>query len=399
MFNHNIPTNIIPDYEELRLKKLKDYEILGTPPENAFDTIAILAAEIFDAPFAFITFVDSNAVFFKASIGDLTLNDIKRNESYSAIAILKDGTTVFEDIHKLPEINDVVTSPFESVIRFYAAAPLKTPEGYQIGTVSVADSVPRNPTQKQLNMLERLSTIVMEKLELRSATRKTLRAHDNRLHMLIHDLKNPMTSISLQSELISRINGVDGKATLIAGKITQQSKNIVDNLNTILSAARGEHGSIKLQKSKVNLAEIINTVKQNFGLVLKNKSQSITVETDLSVEIYGDAEKLYDIFGNLISNAVKYSAPGQEIKVSILPEDDKVTVAVKDDGPGLLKEDIDKLFIKFARLSTVSTGRERSNGLGLSMVKMLVDLHKGKVWAESEGKDKGTTFLVELPVK
>jgi len=398
MPDYNLPENLLSENEQARLKKLKDYEILDTPPENAFDTIAILAAEIFDCSHAYVSFVDNDRVYFKANYGELRVTEVKRDESYCSLAILNNDVTVLEDVLNLPELNKLIKT-YDDEIRFYAAAPLKTSEGYQVGTVCVADSFPKSPTKKQLGMLKMLSTIVIEKLELRGAARKTLRAHDDRLHMLVHDLKNPMTSISLQSELISRISGADERIALLAGKITQQSKNIVSSLNNILSAARGEHGSIKLQKSKVNLADILNIIQQNFGLVLENKQQSITANTKLPVEIFGDPEKLHDIFENLISNAVKYSEPGKNIEISISEKSDTVVVAVKDDGLGLLKEDIDKLFIKFARLSTVPTGRERSNGLGLSIVKMLVDLHKGKVWAESKGKNKGTTFFVELPVK
>jgi len=396
---YQFPENIIPDCEEARLKKLRDYEILDTPPEDAFDTIAVLAAEIFDSPNAFVTFVDDDRVFFKANFSKLKSKEVKRSESFCSLAILNNDVTVFEDTEALSDIGSKITVPAEAEIRFYAAAPLTTLEGYGIGTVAVVDSVAKTPTQRQLNMLRMLSTIVMEKLELRIATRKTLRAHDNRLQMLVHDLKNPMTTISLQSELIGRIPGADEKVTVIANKINQQSKNIVNNLNNILSAARGEHGAIILQKSKVDLKEILERVQQNFGLVLENKSQSLVASITHKIEIYGDREKLHDIFENLVSNAVKYSEPGKEIKISIQSSADSVIVAVKDNGLGLLPEDIDKLFIKFAKLSTVPTARERSNGLGLSIVKMLVDLHKGKVWAESEGKNLGTTFFVELPLK
>ncbi|RZL39716.1 MAG: hypothetical protein EOP00_27575, partial [Pedobacter sp.] len=78
MQEYKFPENIIPDYEEARLKKLRDYEILDTPPEDAFDTIAVLAAEIFDSPNAFVTFVDEDRVFFKANFSKLKSNEVKR---------------------------------------------------------------------------------------------------------------------------------------------------------------------------------------------------------------------------------------------------------------------------------------------------------------------------------
>ncbi|MCZ4243614.1 GAF domain-containing sensor histidine kinase [Pedobacter punctiformis] len=399
MSGYTKPETIIPENDEARLKKLRHYEILDTPPENAFDTIALLAAQIFDVPSAFVTFVDQDRVYFKANISDLKINEVRRDESFCSLAILDQQITVFEDTHAFPEF---LTNPYVSAeggIRFYAGAPLKTSEGFRLGTVCVIDSVARKPTAKQLNMLQMLSVIVMEKLESRIATRKILRAHDDRLHMLVHDLKNPMTSISLQSELIGRIPEMNDKAVMIAGKINQQSKNIVDSLNNILSAARDEHGNIKLVKTKVNLAAILKQVEANFGIILDHKNQKLNNLVIEPVEIFADAEKVKDIFENLIGNASKYSETGKEITISLTTTAHKVVVSIQDNGLGLSPDDLKRLFVKFARLSAVPTGRERSNGLGLSIVKMLVDLHKGKVWAQSEGKNMGSTFFVELPVK
>nr|WP_199158358.1 GAF domain-containing sensor histidine kinase [Pedobacter sp. ASV2] len=399
MSGYTIPKTIIPENDETRLKKLRHYEILDTPPENAFDTIALLAAQIFETPSAFVSFVDQDRVYFKANFSTLPSNEVKRNESFCSLAILDHHVTVFEDTHTFPEF---LNNPYVSAdggIRFYAGAPLKTSEGLRLGTVCVIDSVVRKPTEKQLSMLQMLSAVVMEKLESRIATRKTLRAHDDRLHMLVHDLKNPMTTISLQSELIGRIPEMNDKAVIIAGKINQQSKNIVESLNNILSAARNEHGSVKLVKTKVNLTTILEEIQSDFSIILEDKNQKLSNNVVDAVEIYADGEKIKDIFENLISNASKYSEPGSEISINLVSSNNMVTVSIKDNGLGLSNEDIKKLFIKFAKLSSAPTGRERSDGLGLSIVKTLVDLHKGSVWAESNGKNLGSTFFVELPIK
>jgi signal transduction histidine kinase len=391
------PENIIPENDEIRLKKLKNYEILDTPNETAFDTVTLLATQIFNVPNAYITFVGKERIFFKANTDPLIANEYPRSRNFFSLAILNKAMLI-NDSYETPDLNISSTSETGN-FRFFASAPLKTVDGYVLGSLSVADRKPGNHTTKELEMLQMLATVVMEKLELRLASRKTLRAHDDRLHMLVHDLKNPMTTLSLQSELIGRMPNVDEKVALIAGKMNQQSKNIVISLNNILSAARAEHGSIKMQKSKVDLKAVLDRVLENFSLLSENKRQSITSSVKEPVEIYGDQEKLYDIFENLVSNALKYSAAGKEIKISLTTVENNITVSIKDDGLGLHEEDLNSLFIKFAKLSAVPTASERSNGLGLSIVKMLVDLHKGKVWAESEGKNKGTTFFVELPIK
>jgi len=385
--------NIIPADEANRLEKLKSYEILATPAEKAFDTIASIAAEVFNVPMAGITFISGEEVFFKSSIGDIKKSNL-RKENLCAIAILNNDVTVIED-----KSADILLSRYNDGTRFYAAAPLVTEDGYTLGTLCVSDVVPHHPDDKQLTVLKSLATMVMDKLETRISIRKTLQAHDDRLHVLIHDLKNPMTTISLQSELMSRITGVDEKITSIAGKINAQSKNIIDKLNHILSSAKSVKGTYKLQKEKLNIPDVFNEIKDITTLSAKKKSQKILIDTGAAIEIYSERGKFIEIFKQLIGNAIKYSDHNTEIKMMVFNNDETITIAVKDNGIGLNEADLEQVFTKFSVMSSYATDNENTNGLGLALVKMLVDLHKGKIWVESEGKNKGTTFFVELPVR
>ena len=387
------PENIIPADEANRLEKLKSYEIIGTPPEKAFDTISSIATEVFNVPMAGITFITGEEVFFKSSIGDIKKSNL-RKENLCAIAILNNDVTVIED-----KSADILLNRYNDGTRFYAAAPLVSEDGYTLGTLFVSDVVPLHPDDKQLTILKSLATMVMDKLETRISIRKTLQAHDDRLHVLIHDLKNPMTTISLQSELMSRITGVDEKITLIAGKINAQSKNIINKLNHILSSAKSVRGTYKLQKEKLNIPDVFREIKDITALSAKRKSQTILIDTGAATEIYSEKGKFIEIFKQLISNAIKFSAHGTKIKVMMYHNGETITITVKDSGVGLNEADLELVFTKFALMSSYATGNENANGLGLALVKMLVDLHKGKIWAESKGKNQGTTFFVELPVR
>jgi signal transduction histidine kinase len=117
-----------------------------------------------------------------------------------------------------------------------------------------------------------------------------------------------------------------------------------------------------------------------------------------------DTDRMREVIDNLISNAIKYSPEGKTIAVRVQHSKDdndggapSVLVSVRDEGQGLTEEDMKKLFGKFQRLSAQPTAGESSTGLGLAIVKQLVELHGGKVWAESEGKNKGSIFCVKLP--
>jgi signal transduction histidine kinase len=107
---------------------------------------------------------------------------------------------------------------------------------------------------------------------------------------------------------------------------------------------------------------------------------------------------LLEVFENLLSNAIKYSYPNTTITIAVNRSGQQAVVSFQDQGQGLSEEDMQKLFTKFARLSSTPTGKERSNGLGLAIVKTLIELQGGKVWATSAGKDKGATFFVSLPL-
>jgi len=373
MHSEKVIENTNPQYEAQRLAKLMQYEILDTPAEYTFDRISHLVAGIFNAPGAGICFEGNGLLFHKSIIGNPPVKP------------------------QLPLCNKhTIVNEGDSLI---VTTPLQTPDGYLLGVIYVSALDTIQPNETQTSMLNLLAEMVMEKLELRMATRSAFRAYDDRLHVLIHDLKNPMTTISLQSELMGRIPAIDEKAVLIAGKINMQSKKMVDSLNDILSPAKKAAVAYKPEKLKIDLKTVIETVKQNFDKQLKNKNQSISILIDEPLDLFGDVNKLTVIFSHLVDNAIKFSPFGAEINISHQLTATELTIAVKDQGVGLTSEELEKVFVKFARLSAVPTHQESSNGLGLITAGAFADMHKGKLWAESEGKNLGTTFYLQLPLR
>lgn len=392
------PASIIPQSDEERLKKLHLYEILDTPPEEAFDKIAKLANQIFDTPSAFISFVDRNRVFFKANISTLEGNEVLREDSLCSLAILKDQLTVFNDTHQIPDLLESPHVACEGGIRFYAGAPLKTAEGYQLGTICVVDSVPRQATEKQLRMLETLSSIIVDELEHRLSARKAIRVQSDLLNITVHDLKNPAINISLLADLIMKQSAESGTIEGLAAKIKVCIGDIMQRLDGLLDLSQIENGEFKLNPEPTDLSEILNRVKNNFKIQAQQKRQTIKLDYADSIELKIDKNRIQEVFENLLSNAIKYSNPATEITISVKTDHNIVVVEFRDQGQGLSESDMKKLFKKFAKLSSAPTGKERSNRLGLSIVKTLVELHNGKVWATSEGKNKGSSFYVSLPL-
>ncbi len=397
MNSFQYPKSILPENETERLLKLHAYDILDTPSENTFDKIAILAAQIFNTPIAQVTFVDQDRVFFKTNISPLQATEIDRKDSFCSVAILQEEVTLIKNMLDVPELSNNPFVVMENGVRFYAGAPLKTTEGHQLGTLCVLDIQPREVTSEQLKMLETLSSIVMDELELRLASRKAIRVQNDMMNRIVHDLKNPNTTIALSAELIKR-KSTDSKTVLdFAERITQSANRVLSSLNNLLDISQVESGNLQLKLEEVKIFDVLNLVKRNFDLLASKKKQEIIINCECDSIVLIDAVRMQEAFENLLSNALKYSENGTTTAINVSANEKGLVVEFKDQGQGLTETDMEKLFTKFAKLSAIPTGKEHSNGLGLSIVKMLVELHHGKVWAVSEGKNKGASFFIFIP--
>jgi signal transduction histidine kinase len=379
------------------LEKLKDYQILDTHSEDTFDKIALLAAQIFNTPSAYINFVDKDRVFVKSNISLLQIQDVPRVDSICTIAIANDNVTVFNDTLLAPELADNQNIADEDGVRFYAAAPLKSPEGYNVGTICVADSKPSEPTEEQLTMLKTMASIIVDKLENRLRYRKSIESQVNLMNIALHEIKNPLASIKLANEIISK---KPESAERMTENIHSAVVRIQSKLSELLKQSELEEKDMMLNVEDVDLKEMFVRLLHNFELLANRKKQVIEFNCDDSLpKIEADRTKISDVLHNLLSNAIKYSYHVTVIKVTAREAGNYVHIEVKDEGQGLNFSDMQKLFTKFAKLSSTPTGKETSNGLGLSITKSFVELHNGNIYAMSPGKDKGTTFIVSIPFK
>lgn len=158
---------VVPANEELRLERLEAYQIVNTPPEDPFDYIVNRAAQTFETPIALISLVDKYRVWYKATIGMNGLKEVPRNDSICSLVILQDTVTIFNDTLKEPCL---LANPFvagEFGLRFYAGAPIKTPDGFNLGAVCVLDKQPRTFSEADQQELEKLAAMVMHEIKQR----------------------------------------------------------------------------------------------------------------------------------------------------------------------------------------------------------------------------------------
>ncbi len=220
------------------------------------------------------------------------------------------------------------------------------------------------------------------------------------LGMAAHDLRNPLSSISGLAEFLS--DGTVGPLTPdqleLINLIHQASRGMVTLVNDLLDLATIESGELRLGMAPASLPDLIEKAI-TFGAMdsARKHTRLLFAEHPAVPKIIIDADKIRQVIDNLLSNAVKYSPPGSLITVSLsLRDDGAQIISVRDQGPGIVENERDRLFKDFGRLSAQPTGGEKSTGLGLAICRKIVDAHHGTIDAENlpEG---GCEFRVTLP--
>jgi signal transduction histidine kinase len=386
----------VPENEAIRLSRLYEYEILNTARETEFDRVAELAADLMNCPGAFINFVDAQSVFSKANTLDYPADGIPRDKSLCAITILSDDPLIVADTHDYEELRQSPWTHGEKGIRFYAAVPLTTNDGFRLGTLCVIDYTPRNPTPQQLRMLASLAKIVMDKLEIRIIHRKAFSIQTDYVNRTMHDLKNYVANLMVAAEILGKQNAAETLPT-VSGIVTRNTKRIAQRLDDVLNLSKIQHEAYQLNIERCELSSLLDNVIENYRLAASGKQQILVKEYTKELFVDGDCGTLTEVFDNLVSNAIKYSFPGSSIRIVSERRDHELIIGFHDEGQGLSDGDKEKLFVRYAKLSAIPTGKEITNGLGLAISKILVELNKGKLWAESEGIGKGASFFVSLP--
>jgi signal transduction histidine kinase/CheY-like chemotaxis protein len=220
------------------------------------------------------------------------------------------------------------------------------------------------------------------------------------LGTVAHDLKNPLGVILGRTEMLTELISTAASRESITAQIehirdaTRRLTSMVDHL---ISDAMADAFDITIRREPVDVAALVSEVADANQPLALNKQQTITVSAPPHIVTMCDTDRIREAIDNLVSNAIKYSPIGGKIAVSVSHDDDNTIIRVTDEGAGLSPEDLGRLFGRFQRLSAKPTAGESSTGLGLSIVKRIVDMHGGEVTAESAGPNKGSTFTIVLP--
>lgn len=224
------------------------------------------------------------------------------------------------------------------------------------------------------------------------------------LSLATHQIRAPLTAIKGYASLI--LEGDYGEVSEPVFKavdvISKSCQNLVMIVNDFLNISRIEQGRMKYDLSEFDLRAITEQVLTELKPNIENAGLTCTcagsAEQHTPVMVYADSGKVRQVIGNLVDNAIKYTPQGG-ITVDVSSHDTIARLTITDTGIGIAKEDIGKLFNKFTRAKDANKTNVIGTGLGLYVAKQMVEAQGGKIWIESDGVGKGTTFIVELPQK
>jgi signal transduction histidine kinase/CheY-like chemotaxis protein len=220
------------------------------------------------------------------------------------------------------------------------------------------------------------------------------------LGTVAHDLKNPLGVILGRAEMLSEMvedstSSVDSIKVQIT-HIRTAAQRVREFIESLIADAMADALDITVRPESMDLVALLRDIVEANQPLATRKRQTITLTAPPAIELTCDSDRIREAIDNVLSNAIKYSPIGGHIGVSAERSDLCAVIKIADQGPGLSTEDVARLFGRFQRLSAKPTGGESSTGLGLSIVKRIVDLHGGTVTAETTGPS-GTTFKIVIP--
>jgi PAS domain S-box-containing protein len=239
---------------------------------------------------------------------------------------------------------------------------------------------------------------VSDRRRAEEALREANSRKDAFLATLAHELRNPLAALRKSVTLLSVPQTGAAVSERADAIVHRQLKQLVRLVEDLLDVSRISRGQLQLRLTRTTLAEVIRSAVESTSLALGAASQDVEVTLpDESVELDADTERLSQVFVNLLTNATKYTPAGGKITISAVATAGDVAVTVTDTGIGIPSDMLEAVFGMFTQVHSTSDRASGGLGIGLTLVRSIVDLHGGTVTAESHGTDRGSTFRVRLP--
>lgn len=220
------------------------------------------------------------------------------------------------------------------------------------------------------------------------------------INNMTHEFKTPLATISLAVDALRNEKVLENKEKLIyfSGIIKEENKRMNKQVETILQAALTDRQELQLNLRPIHVHEVIHKALGNFNLQLQEKNGAATVELHAGYDVINaDEVHFANLISNLVDNAIKYSKDNLLVKISTASTGKSINIRIEDNGIGMNKETVKRIFEKFYRAHTGNLHNVKGFGLGLSYVKTVVDAHHGKIKVDSV-LGRGTTFSIDMPL-
>jgi signal transduction histidine kinase len=382
-----------------RLKAVADTRLMDTPREIAFDRLAKMAALVLHVPVTIISIIGENRQFFKADFGLKapfdTLREVPVDDSICRYT-LAGQEIIAADTKVHPLLKDHPTTEPWGIAAFISI-PMVTPEGHVIGTFCAIDPSIHPWSENDLSVMRELTKAVMTEIELRTqlddlTQERTMR--EQFVAALSHDLRNPIGVAKMSAQLLSDddsdANERKELVRMIQENMERADSMIADLLN-VTSLKTGEKMQIKV--TECNLETVARSTVETLE---KMHRRSISLKIVGKLQGYWDSNGLRRVIENLVGNGIKYGAPNCLVSVEITAENSHILINVHNEGNPIPPEMIERIFEPFRRAEAAMRSSQKGWGIGLTIVRALVQAHGGEISVRSNASD-GTTFSVTIP--
>ena len=240
---------------------------------------------------------------------------------------------------------------------------------------------------------------ITERKRAEQEIQEGVRRREQFLAMLSHELRNPLAAILSATHLLDGDRLPDDRCRKAAHVVERQAKHMARLLDDLLDVSRITHGRIALHKQQIDLRETSRSAIEALEPLMAEHDTHLTIDIpDEPIYVMGDPDRLQQIQANLLSNATKYSPRGAHVRFQVRRSGPNAVIRVSDDGHGIDAEMLPKIFDLFVQGNRQIDRSEGGLGIGLTLLRSLVELHEGRVEAFSDGPDRGSTFTVWLPL-
>jgi len=435
LFLEDSMMELINSYRKRREKGLKDtYELEFLKKDGTIIQTSVKAAPIlkengeFKGSFAYINDISNKKIAEKK----LKESEKKFRSIFEAIPdlyfLVDDNTTILdykgkeEDLYLPPDLflgkklTDVIPIEIKDLSLNAVKNTIKTQKPQLMEYTLPIKDITRYFEARHLFFSEERVAIFIREITDRKKAELLIKEEVNKLKELdqirkdlisrvSHELKTPLVSVVGGSELLlnnfkEKMKDEELELLEIIQKGGKRLKHLIENL---LDITRIEYDKFKLEKKEDDLGEIIKDISNEMKYLLKERNIILNIEQPESLRLYIDRIRIEQVITNLLLNAIKNTPAMGSIMLKLQKNKDWAEILVSDTGVGLTKEEMNIIFTRFGKIERYGQGLEyidiQGSGLGLFISKEIVDLHRGYIRAESEGRNKGSTFIVKLPIQ